>query len=68
MNTSDARVQDPLALDEIELYGEVVIAASASDHPLTTDELDTVLGVCTRASHASCQSGRGRPEIQRAAS
>ncbi len=65
MNTSDARVQDPLALDEIELYGEVVIAASASDRPLTPDELDTVLGVCTQASR---ESGRDRPEAQRAAS
>lgn len=65
MNTSDARVQDPLALDEIELYGEVVIAASASEHPLTTDEIDTVLGLCTRAS---CESGHERPEVQRAAS
>ncbi|RJK97710.1 hypothetical protein D5H78_01490 [Vallicoccus soli] len=42
---SDARVTDTQALEEIALYGEVVIAASASDGPLTTEELDRVLGV-----------------------
>ncbi|WP_281268657.1 hypothetical protein [Vallicoccus soli] len=36
---------DTQALEEIALYGEVVIAASASDGPLTTEELDRVLGV-----------------------
>jgi hypothetical protein len=45
VRSSDVRVHDPLALDEIELYGEVVIAASASDGPLTVDEIDEVLGV-----------------------
>jgi hypothetical protein len=41
----DARVTDAQALEEIALYGEVVIAASASERPLTTSELDRVLGV-----------------------
>ena len=31
----DARLQDPQVLDEIELYGELVIAASASEVPLS---------------------------------
>jgi hypothetical protein len=44
---ADSRLQDPLALDEIELYGELVIAASASDGPLTLDEIDRVLGLRT---------------------
>jgi hypothetical protein len=41
----DARLQDPQVLDEIELYGELVIAASASDQPLSRDEIDQVLGL-----------------------
>jgi type IV pilus biogenesis protein CpaD/CtpE len=42
---TDARVQDPLVLDEIELYGELVIAASASDQRLSQAQIDQVLGV-----------------------
>jgi hypothetical protein len=42
---TDARVQDPLVLDEIELYGDLVIAASASDEPLSQAEIDVVLGL-----------------------
>ena len=41
----DARLQDPQVLDEIELYGELVIAASASEQPLSRDEIDRVLGL-----------------------
>jgi len=41
----DARLQDPQVLDEIELYGELVIAASASEKPLSRDEIDRVLGL-----------------------
>jgi hypothetical protein len=41
----DVPLTDQLALAEIELYGEVVIAASASDHPLSVPELDRVLGL-----------------------
>ena len=41
----DARLQDPQVLDEIELYGELVIAASASEEPLSRDEIDRVLGL-----------------------
>jgi hypothetical protein len=43
--SSDARLQDPQVLDEIELYGELVIAASASEEPLSRDEIDRVLGL-----------------------
>lgn len=42
---ADTRLQDPLVLDEIELYGELVIAASSSDQPLSQDEIDRVLGL-----------------------
>ncbi len=41
----DLRVHDTVALDEIELYAEVLSAVAASDRPLTDDELDEVLGL-----------------------
>lgn len=41
----DARVQDDDALHEIELYGELIIAASASDGPLDQAVIDAILGV-----------------------
>jgi hypothetical protein len=52
---TDTRIQDPQALDEIELYGELVIAASSSDRPLSQSEIDHVLGVADR------DSGSGPP-------
>ena len=42
---ADTRLEDPLVLDEIELYGELVIAASSSDEPLSQDQIDRVLGL-----------------------
>lgn len=42
---ADTRLQDPMVLDEIELYGELVIAASGSDAPLSPDQIDLVLGL-----------------------
>jgi hypothetical protein len=41
----DRRVHDRVALDEIELYAEMLSAVAASDGPLTLDEIDMVLGV-----------------------
>lgn len=41
----DLRVHDRVALDEIDLYAEVLSAVAASDGPLTNEELDAVLGV-----------------------
>jgi hypothetical protein len=41
----DLRVPDRVALDEIELYAEVLSAVAASDHPLTPEEIDEALGV-----------------------
>jgi hypothetical protein len=41
----DLRVQDRVALDEIELYAEVLSAVAALDRPLTSAELDTVMGL-----------------------
>jgi hypothetical protein len=41
----DLRVQDAVALDEIELYAEVLTAVAAADRPLTRAELDEALGI-----------------------
>jgi hypothetical protein len=41
----DLRVPDRVALDEIELYSEVLSAVAVCDRPLTAQELDRVLGV-----------------------
>ena len=53
MDKTDARVQDPLVLDEIELYGDLVIAASSSEQPLSQAEIDLALGVATESSEQS---------------
>ncbi|WP_436778271.1 hypothetical protein [Yinghuangia sp. YIM S09857] len=42
---SDVRVHDLVVFDEIELYGELIIAASQSEGPLTQAEIDAVLGI-----------------------
>ena len=47
---ADSPLEDPLVLDEIELYGELVIAASGSDERLSQDRIDTVLGVAPDAT------------------
>ena len=41
----DLRVHDDVALDEIELYAEVLTAVAASDGPLSKSELDRALGI-----------------------
>jgi hypothetical protein len=48
----DLRVHDLVALNEIELYAEVLSAVAATDRPLTQAELDRVLGVPPRAAAA----------------
>jgi hypothetical protein len=42
---ADIRVQDRDVLEEIELYAELIIAASETDGQLTTARIDAVLGV-----------------------
>nr|WP_241474768.1 hypothetical protein [Nocardiopsis xinjiangensis] len=42
---ASAVLHDGVALDEIELYAEVLIAAARTDRPLSPDELDQALGV-----------------------
>jgi len=46
----DLRVHDRVALDEIELYSEILGAVAAVERPLTTTEIDMVLGVSPAAS------------------
>ena len=41
----DLRVHDRDALDEIELYAEVLSAVADADRPLTDAELDEALGI-----------------------
>jgi hypothetical protein len=46
---TDLRFHDRVALDEIELYAEVLSAVAAADRPLTIAELDEVLGLGSSA-------------------
>jgi hypothetical protein len=41
----DLWFHDRVALEEIELYAEVLSAVASTDRALTTDELDEVLGL-----------------------
>jgi hypothetical protein len=41
----DLRVHDIVALDEIDLYTDVLSAVAAADRPLTDAEIDEVLGI-----------------------
>lgn len=45
MTGGDARLHDSSVLDEIELYGELVIAATDSEGPLPPDTIDRILGL-----------------------
>ena len=58
VRNTDTRLQDPLVLDEIELYGELVIAASASEQPLSHPPGPT--------SGARCRAGRAGRRTLRA--
>ena len=42
-------VHDRVALDEIELYAELIIAAERSDQPLSQQDIDRILGLSVRA-------------------
>lgn len=43
--TGGGELTDGALQDEIELVGELVVAASASERPLTDEEIDRVLGI-----------------------
>lgn len=56
----DERLQDSVALDEIDLYSDVLGAVAASDRPLTAAELDAALGVSSgRVQGWSGAGGKG---------
>ncbi|MGH6655532.1 MAG: hypothetical protein ACRDVE_10045 [Actinocrinis sp.] len=40
-----ASVHDRVALEEIELYAELIIAAQSSDKPLSHADIDEILGL-----------------------
>lgn len=42
-------VHDRVALDEIELYAELIIAAERSEEPLSQQDIDRILGLTVRA-------------------
>jgi hypothetical protein len=46
----DDRVHDAVALDEIDLYADVLSAVATAERPLTADELDAVLGLVGSAA------------------
>ncbi len=46
----DDRLHDSVALDEIDLYADVLSAVAAADRPLTDDEIDAVLGLSRGAA------------------
>ncbi|HLZ39084.1 MAG TPA: hypothetical protein VKP64_15350 [Mycobacteriales bacterium] len=45
MTSSDPRLEDDTALEEINLYADLVIAASESEQRLSQQEIDRLLGV-----------------------
>jgi hypothetical protein len=51
---ADLRFHDRVALEEIELYTEVLSAVAAADRPLTSAEIDEVLGLSKHAPSDSC--------------
>lgn len=56
----DERLQDSVALDEIDLYSDVLGAVAAADRPLTKAELDAALGVSGKSGGGGKGSGSGR--------
>jgi len=52
----DLRFHDRVALDEIELYAEVLSAVAIASRRLTPAELDEVLGLHHAASPDACAS------------
>ncbi|MEU1464398.1 hypothetical protein ABZ467_27580 [Streptomyces sp. NPDC005727] len=53
-------VQDHVALDEIELCGELIIAASAAEDRLSLESIDAVLRVAEERKSADRPRSRDR--------
>jgi hypothetical protein len=56
----DDRLHDAVALDEIDLYADVLSAVAAADAPLTDAELDAVLGL-RQSSRTAPAAGASAP-------
>lgn len=52
LGPEDAELRDAALHDEIELVGELIVAASAVDGPLTPSEIDEALGVAPADAEA----------------
>ncbi len=50
MDVDDAELTDEALRDEIELVGELVVAATASPSRMAQEDVDSVLGVPERSS------------------
>ena len=63
------RLHDHVALDEIELYAEVLIAVAGADQRLSTDEIDRALGLSPETeegaivAHPSSKGHRSPPRV-----
>jgi hypothetical protein len=57
----DDNLTDNDLQSEIELVGDLVVAASASDGPLPQDEVDLLLGVPSGSAHPSAHPYEGGP-------
>lgn len=57
----DDRLHDAVALDEIDLYADVLSAVAAAEAPLTDDEIDAVLGLGHSPDAVPGAAGSGMP-------
>ena len=55
MNERPRRLADNELADEIEMYGELVVAASESDRELSPHEIDQALGVERTETGGGCR-------------
>ena len=61
-DTEDDNLTDNDLQSEIELVGDLVVAASASDGPLPQDEVDLLLGVRPGGAHPHEAGPAPQPE------
>ena len=59
----DTELRDAALLEEIHLVGELIVAASVSDGPLSGREIDEVLGVRDAPSEDAESPQPKRPEM-----
>jgi hypothetical protein len=62
-DANDENLTDDDLKSEIELVGDLVVAASASDGPLSQDEVDGLLGVRPRGVPSHQVGPVPKPEI-----